>query len=456
MNTQKLGATEMSYRRTLGGFVLAASVAALAAGSRPAQAADLGGNCCADLEERIAELEATTVRKGNRKVSLAVTGFVAQQLLVWDDGVESNAYVTDTGSVSIGSHFKFTGQATIAPGWSAGYVINIEVINNDSLLVNQNSDDPSGNALGLVASGSSSPIAIESSYWFIKSDRLGRISVGQQSSAADNAAILPDGSGSLVQANYVLYDVNGFFLRQTNGQLLNFNFGDLANCYPLAGGGGVAGDCDGYPSNLIRYDSPTLAGFSFSASWGEDDAWAVSGRYAGEFNGLKLAAAIAYNQNTDERGPGGLSRPAGFDGAGLQLGAYLQHVPTGLFVYGAYSREFVDSRTGIAAYDNKPEGDQWYVKTGLRRRWTPLGHTVLYGEYGENDDRLSVALFQAGATGSNLEQYGVGLVQEIDAAAMQLWVAWRHYEPEVDGLVNGAPVQLEDFDLFKVGALINF
>ena len=33
-----------------------------------ASAADLGGNCCADLEERIAELEATTARKGNRKV----------------------------------------------------------------------------------------------------------------------------------------------------------------------------------------------------------------------------------------------------------------------------------------------------------------------------------------------------------------------------------------------------
>lgn len=39
-------------------------------------AADLGGNCCADLEERIAELEATTARKGNRKVSLTSHGWV--------------------------------------------------------------------------------------------------------------------------------------------------------------------------------------------------------------------------------------------------------------------------------------------------------------------------------------------------------------------------------------------
>ena len=58
---------------------------------RSASAADLGGNCCADLEERIAELEATTARKGNRKVSLTMSGWVAEQVTYWDDGVESNA-----------------------------------------------------------------------------------------------------------------------------------------------------------------------------------------------------------------------------------------------------------------------------------------------------------------------------------------------------------------------------
>ena len=35
-----------------------------------AKAADLGGDCCADLEERVAELEATTARKGNRRPNI--------------------------------------------------------------------------------------------------------------------------------------------------------------------------------------------------------------------------------------------------------------------------------------------------------------------------------------------------------------------------------------------------
>ncbi len=59
----------------------------------PVKAADLGGDCCADLEERVAELEATTVRKGNKKVSIILYGDVNHQVLFWDDGIETNAYV---------------------------------------------------------------------------------------------------------------------------------------------------------------------------------------------------------------------------------------------------------------------------------------------------------------------------------------------------------------------------
>ena len=43
-----------------------------------ASAADFSGDCCADLEERVAELEATTVRKGNKKVTVTISGWVTK------------------------------------------------------------------------------------------------------------------------------------------------------------------------------------------------------------------------------------------------------------------------------------------------------------------------------------------------------------------------------------------
>jgi len=95
-------------KSSLGALVAAGLLAGgLSAGS--ASAADLGGNCCADLEERIAELEATTARKGNRKVSLTISGWVAEQVMWWDDGEEQNVYVGGIGT-TLASHFKFTGQ----------------------------------------------------------------------------------------------------------------------------------------------------------------------------------------------------------------------------------------------------------------------------------------------------------------------------------------------------------
>ena len=71
--------------KMIGSGIKSVSVLALLTASgmmfaMPANAADLGGNCCADLEERVADLEATTVRKGNRKVSLQLYGQVSQSV----------------------------------------------------------------------------------------------------------------------------------------------------------------------------------------------------------------------------------------------------------------------------------------------------------------------------------------------------------------------------------------
>lgn len=466
-------------------FSLSALVAAgllvggLSAGS--ASAADLGGNCCADLEERIAELEATTARKGNRKVSLTVSGWVGEQVMYWDDGAEKNTYVTGLGS-TLASHFKFTGQATISPGWSAGYVIHVEAMDSDSLTINQYSQH-NASALGNFGAYA---VQLLQSYWFIKSDHLGKLGVGLQSSASDNAAILVDGSGSLVPANWVMFDYNGFLLRNSNAAatISGLNWQQVGGfCF---GGGGAGGDCFGAPRDSIRYDSPTFGGFSVSAAWGEDDFWDASARYSGEYNGIKLAVAVAYSEWSEDFFSGGTAvaatpLPGNFNAGDnrwdnyFQVGAYVEHVPTGLWLYGAYGRidpgGLTASTTGIngaVALGGlaRADGDTWYIKGGLRERWHPLGHTVLYGEYekfdGANSDFLVNALISADTT-----LWGLGVVQEIDAAAMSLWVSYRHISADLGGVGCASAVQTaamglavgcatDDFQYLKAGGLINF
>jgi hypothetical protein len=261
-------------------------------------------------------------------------------------------------------------------------------------------------------------------------------------------------------------DAVGGSLEGFNGKGTNATWNDLVNCLH----GGVGGDCNGGTLKAVRYDSPVFGGFSVSASWGEDDFWDVAARYAGEFGGFKVAAAVAYDETTD-----GFSPNLDY----FQAGLYVQHVPTGLFAYGAY---------GLLDQNNaSPEGETYYVKGGVRERWTPLGHTVLYGEYMNIQDQFTPGMKLDGSNGgaagftpagaacnsvgglaacedvvgSEFRMYGVGVVQEIDAAAMSLWVSYRHFEGDfdyctLDTCATTANRDVEDFDLVKAGALINF
>jgi hypothetical protein len=403
-----------------------------------ADKAEVGGNCCSDLEERIAELEATTAKKGNRKVSLNISGWVAEQVTYWDDGEDTGTYVGGLGK-TLSSHLKLTGEARINPEWTAGYVMHIEVLSNDALARNQLTGD------------ADSGVEVLQSYWFVKSKQLGKVSVGKQSTAADNAAMLVDGSGSMVPANWVLFDNASFFIRGNAGG----TWGDLGTC--SSSGANTAGDCAGVPLNAVRYDSPSFKGFSASASWAEDDYMDAALRYTGEVQGVKLAATVAHSLYSDD--------VAGVDDATYsQAGVYVEHVASGVFAYGAY---------GFDKSEVREDGKRYYVKAGVRERWVKMGHTVVYAEYGVaenmyNPDNLNFtvdgALFDR-VNESELKHYGLGVVQEIDAAAMSLWLAWRHYEGEYSGTCTSGvnctaadayAADMKNFQVIKAGALINF
>ena len=52
-------------------------------------------------------------------------------------------------------------------------------------------------------------------------------------------------------------------------------------------------DCNGYPQNAFRYDTPTWWGFSVSTSYGEDDMWDVAVKYAADWNSIKFRRQLA-------------------------------------------------------------------------------------------------------------------------------------------------------------------
>src|SRR5262249_54183491 len=130
--------------------------------------------------------------------------------------------------------------------------------------------------------------ARRAAFW-IEDKNLGRLTVGRYESAGAITTIDLAGISAGASASVVL--VNGSFLvRGTAGQYLGIKWADLGD--PSANQG---------RTELIRYDSPTIAGFVLSASVGEagSDYWGVMLRYAGEFSGFRVAAGIGYENVTD-------------------------------------------------------------------------------------------------------------------------------------------------------------
>ena len=148
---------------------------------------------------------------------------------------------------------------------------------------------------------------------WLKSDRWGTVNWGQLSQATDNVALLPDLSGTIIESNAVLFDGGGMFVRPKGAKNSNdlatgdFVWAQVVNC--LVNGGGLGADCNGYPNNGFRYDTPTWWGFSASGGYYEDDAWDIALKYAADWNSIKVSAAVGFTQITDEGCLGGEAMP---------------------------------------------------------------------------------------------------------------------------------------------------
>ncbi len=448
--------------------IAALAAVALLGLASSASAADLGGDCCADLEERIAELEATTARKGNRKVSLTVYGSVNQAVLFWDDATERNTYVVNNKTAT--THFGFEGSATIDAEWRAGYLIEIEAGSANSDFVDQGQITTGAGGVVLGFNDDSQRLNVRHSNWWLENKRVGRVTVGQQSNATDNIAEMDLSRTSAVSLSSVETWNEGFFLRSANDSL-----GVLVPGLVFVGTSGTAqfsimgdlwrGNLDGGRGNFVRYDSPVLAGFIFSASWGEDDDYAVALRYAGSFNGVSVKAGIGYqNGKTIDSDALPALLPNGTNGIPDHedyVGSFsLLHEPTGLFLTMAGGmRHWTESPFPVAELlDEK----YIYVKGGILRKWLPLGQTAIYGEYYRIwDNGIAInsgpfLAFDQSLFNETAETIGVGVVQHIDAAAMELYVSYRHYW--ADDITDLLTITDHDirFDAVMTGARIKF
>lgn len=449
-----------------------ATATALAGGN-----VDYGAPCCADLDQRIAALEAMVARKGNRAVSLQLSGLVNNGVMAWDDGGESNAYVVINDNQR--SRFSFVGKAAIDAQWEAGYAIDIAVRNANSKLVNQIVDR------GLFGRAATTGFDLRSSVWFLRNKHYGTVFVGTAFAATDRIA-----NSNVTQTN--MFDQYaapenaglGMFLRSaTNGRLTD----SFLNWRRIIGAGGDQPGESQRGFSLLKYVSPTWNGFTAAADWVVTDFWDVAVRYRKEIFGFDVGAGIGYLQLT----PGSRTRSVcpiallqftGEETACSQLrgSVSVKHLETGLFAnFGAnITGDGIVEETIRYRGTGADDIQTFYSgQAGIERDFVSLGKTTIYGSYYRYEGGTSTPVpVQAGdslnPTGvgdwavwhSNVAIWGGGVAQGIDNAATILYLTYKHVSGDLDlrqlqgGVANGpiANAPIDDLDLLLAGAVIQF
>ena len=498
----KMTSTSLAALVVAGGLTLTSGLA---------DAADLGGNCCADLEERVAELEATTVRKGNRKVSVQIYGQISEAIVFWNDGGEKNTYVVEDYLAK--NRFGFQGNARINSEWSAGFQLEMGARAYRSSSTNQLALGASNNTN--IPAYNIQSLAMRQANWWIQSSQWGRITVGRTNDAVNGISSInlanPGGFSGMSGPGYIN---NSFFMRikgQPDGVrgLSQTVWGDAAN---FRNGDGPASLSYSESGAGIKYTSPFFlgqtksSGFRFDAMWGMDDFWSVGLRYAETFGAIRIAAGAGYSWwGGPDRGmcsgggSGGSLTPdnpatntrdsSNTDCSALQGSFSVIHVPTGLYVQAGAG--IIEDKKAQAAWNTVLGGNPgnfvrgvdnkhsvWNVQAGWQARLNSLGNTTFWGQVVQYDTGMgtrntavqtiaaSDLLNPLGGTaviaGSQTRYWGGGISQEISAASMTLWAGYHVGSTDIvlqranTSGTRGKSREVEDFSAFYTGATIRF
>ena len=440
MSIRHISSEPLKYAAVVAAFALSASAVGTAL------AADLGGDCCTDLEERVAELEAVTAKKKKGKLEVSVTGVVHRAVLIWDDGNMRRINLVDPAVDSTG--IAFEGGAKIGNGWKAGYKFKF-----DTNLVG--SDD--NNQLSRMTEPEL--FKIDRSYVYIEQEKLGNVAIGFNKSASRSIDNMEFTAAETTDAAIDDW-MGGFFLRTKGGELLDLHWNDF-----------LLGKFSGKKTHMVVYTSPKVNGFELSASHGSNDMRDIALRYNQEFaKTWKFKAGIGYYHAASVKA----GSTEQFNDQVIGGSVALLHIPTGLnFSYNTAGMSHGDACAERGVLSGKCRGNDVFhnFRGGVVREFNSLGKTAFYGEHyrsttrnnlSDADTITALAITPTATTELQSTQsrvWGLGVTQYIDKAEMQIYAGYRHHTLSVSLADAAGPVAdkgLKPFDLFFTGLRIEF
>ncbi len=343
---------------------------------------------------------------GNDNISLKIYGQVNREVMYGDDGNTSDVLFTDNNVSS--SRFGLEGKGKISPTFSVGAKIETEVESNasDKIML-----DRTETFAGDVN------VAIRKVEFWIEDTNLGRLTIGQGSVATDDVALV---------------DLSGTELAVFNEQE---DWGGAFNFRNSVGGGAgptvktVFTDLDGSRDDRVRYDTPKIAGFVGSVAMQSNDRPTFAINWGGAFPSFKVAAAIGYAHN-----------PSSATGTGV--GSVEDIVGSASILHSSGLNGTIGAGRRDKGVVGSNDFTYWYGKLGYRFKAFSFGGTAVAIDYTSSSNSL--------VNGDGGDGFGLGIVQKVDDAALELYASIHVYSYDQPG------ADFKDITVATTGGRVKF
>lgn len=342
---------------------------------------------------------AEVITSGQKRVKLAISGQVNRAVNVANDGKNTAAYFVDNDASN--TRIRFVGTAKATDDLTIGSRIELSLAPNESSRVNQDNEESGDFSDQRWAEVS------------LASKRFGKLSLGKGDTASNNTAEVDLSHTDVVQYSSFADIAGGMLFRQTAGDTLT----DVSMSDAFKNFDGLS------RKSRVRYDTPTLYGFSLAASLVSDQRYDASLWWGGQGLGFKAAAAVAVaNPNEDDT-------DLQYDGSFSLL-----HEGTGLNL---------TVSAGLKERDNQGDPSSLWGKVGWLTRFFSFGQTAFAIDYGETINL---------PTGRD-EGYSVGAaaVQQFEEFGTELYLQYRLFSLDRD-----AEPSVQDMNVATAGARVKF
>ncbi len=344
----------------------------------------------------VAPAQAGTVSNGNDTASVTLSGHFNKMLMWMDSG--------DASRLTIAGNHNSETRARIVVKGKLNEAVSVGAVSEYAMETNRTSSVSPANTAGTGNPEVGSDGYFTKRHTYVKFDhkQFGSVRLGWTSEANDSITEMNmTGATDVVYGGNIL--VGGAInLQRTNAAPGVFTTTTVGSLFENAGEGGR--------TDTVRYDTPTVGGFTAAASFQADQSSSAAIRWGAKFGAFKVQA--------------------GYGGTNESAASTTQELTHGGSVAVGHDSGFsVRAKYGQTEFKGatRDESELWSFGAGYKAKLISAGNTNFAFDY--------ILSENASANGDEMVMYNIGVEQETDAG-VKFYLGYQLFQGEQAGGVD--------------------